>query len=105
MKKERISRLSVEQALKLESKTDRARLETMTAAEIDFSDAPKVTPQAFARAVVQRGGVQAKANKIPLTLRVDPEVLEWFKSRGPGYQTEMGTLLRAYMEEHLKRAS
>ena len=105
MKKERISKLSFERALKLKSKTDHARLETMTAAEIDFADAPKVTPEAFARAVVRRGGVQAKANKIPLTLRVDPEVLEWFKSRGPGYQTEMGTLLRAYMEEHLKRAS
>ena len=103
MKKERISKLSFDQVLK--SKTDHARLETMTAAEINFADASKVTPEAFARAIVRRGGVQVKANKIPLTLRVDPEVLEWFKSRGPGYQTEMGTLLRAYMEEHLKRAS
>jgi uncharacterized protein (DUF4415 family) len=105
MKKEHTSKLSFEQALELESETDRARLEAMTGTEIDFSDAPKVTPEAFARAVVRRGGVQARANKVPLTLRVDPEVLEWFKARGQGYQTEMGTLLRAYMDEHLKRAS
>jgi hypothetical protein len=62
-KKKSISSLLVEQALKLESKTDHARLETMTADEIDFSDAPKITPEAFARAVVRRGGVQVNLKR------------------------------------------
>jgi hypothetical protein len=62
-KKKFISSLSVEQVLKLESKTDHARLETMTANEIDFSDAPKVTPEAFARAVVRRGGVRVNLKR------------------------------------------
>jgi hypothetical protein len=62
-KKKSISRLSVEQALRLESKTDHARLETMTADQIDFSDAPKVTPEAFARAVVRRGSAQANLKR------------------------------------------
>ncbi|MDF5717188.1 MAG: BrnA antitoxin family protein [Rhizonema sp. NSF051] len=26
--------------------------------------------------------------------------MEWFKSRGRGYQTQINTLLRAYMEAH-----
>jgi ABC-type transport system substrate-binding protein len=36
-------------------------------------------------------------------LRVDDDVLDWFKRQGPGYQTRINALLRAYMEEHLTR--
>ncbi|WP_448266426.1 BrnA antitoxin family protein [Nostoc sp. DSM 114159] len=35
-----------------------------------------------------------------MTLRIDSDVLEWFKSQGRGYQTQINTLLRAYMEAH-----
>ena len=33
-----------------------------------------------------------------LSLRIDPDVLEWFRTQGPRYQTRMNTVLRAYME-------
>jgi uncharacterized protein (DUF4415 family) len=69
----------------------------MTDAEIDTSDIPAVTPEMFAQAVVKRG-LNAKASKAQLTLRVDRDVLVWFKSRGRGYQTQINALLRAYME-------
>ena len=35
-----------------------------------------------------------------VTLRIDNDVLEWFKSQGRGYQTQINQLLRAYMEAH-----
>jgi uncharacterized protein (DUF4415 family) len=35
-----------------------------------------------------------------LTLRVDSDVLEWYKKQGRGYQTKINMLLRAYMQEH-----
>jgi uncharacterized protein (DUF4415 family) len=35
-----------------------------------------------------------------LTLRLDSDVIEWFRAQGIGYQTRMNALLRAYMEEH-----
>lgn len=35
-----------------------------------------------------------------LSLRVDSDVIAWFKSQGPGYQSRMNALLRAYMEAH-----
>jgi uncharacterized protein (DUF4415 family) len=35
--------------------------------------------------------------KTPISLRVDPDVLEFFKSQGPGYQTRMNAVLRSYM--------
>jgi uncharacterized protein (DUF4415 family) len=35
-----------------------------------------------------------------ISLRVDPEVLTWFRSQGKGYQTRMNAVLRAYMKAH-----
>lgn len=36
--------------------------------------------------------------KQPISLRVDEDVLAWFKQQGPRYQTRMNAVLRAYME-------
>ncbi len=33
-----------------------------------------------------------------ISLRVDPEVIEFFKAQGPGYQTRMNAVLQAYMQ-------
>ncbi len=71
----------------------------MSDEEIDWSDCPEVTPEQFAKAVVRRGLPTAK-NKAQVTLRIDDDVLEWFKSQGRGYQTQINSLLRAYMEAH-----
>ncbi len=77
--------------------TDWQRLDAMSDEEIDLSDCPEVTPEQFATAIVRRGLPAAK-NKAQVTLRIDSDVLEWFKSQGRGYQTQINTLLRAYME-------
>jgi len=79
------------------SLTDWKRLDSMTDDEIDTSDIPAVTPEMFAKAVVKRG-LKTKASKSQLTLRVDSDVVKWFKSHGRGYQTRINALLRAYME-------
>jgi len=31
-------------------------------------------------------------------LRIDPDVLGWFKAQGKGYQTRMNAVLRAYVK-------
>ncbi|WKZ46680.1 MAG: BrnA antitoxin family protein [Anaerolineales bacterium] len=79
------------------SQTDWERLEAMTDDDIDTSDIPPVTPEMFAQAVVKRG-LKTRDNKAQLTIRVDRDVLNWFKSRGRGYQTQINALLRAFME-------
>ena len=79
------------------SKTDWKRLETMTDDDIDTSDIPPITPEMFARAVVRKG-LKTKSGKAQLTIRVDKDVLMWFKAHGRGYQTQINALLRAYME-------
>jgi uncharacterized protein (DUF4415 family) len=38
------------------------------------------------------------AAKVPISLRVDPDVLEFFREAGPRYQSRMNAVLRAYME-------
>lgn len=78
------------------TETDWKRLEQMTDEEIDTRDIPPVTPEMFAKAVV-RQGLKAKDTQAQLTIRVDRDVLAWFKSRGRGYQTQINALLRAYM--------
>ncbi len=69
----------------------------MTDADIDLTDAPEVTPEMFAKAVV-RQGLKPAPRKAQLTLRLDSDVLAWFKAQGRGYQTRINALLRAYME-------
>ena len=52
----------------------------------------------FTRGVVKKGGVFIRRVKQPVTLRVDADVLDWFKGRGKGYQTEMNAVLEAYVK-------
>lgn len=82
------------------SLTDWARIDAMQDQDIDYSDIPPITPEMFAKGVVKRGGVVVRRVKQPVTLRVDADVLEWFKARGKGYQTEMNAVLEAYMKAH-----
>ena len=69
----------------------------MEDSDIDLSDIPEITPEMFAKAVVKEG-LKEPAKKTLLTLRVDKDVLAWYKSQGRGYQTRINSLLRAYME-------
>ena len=66
------------------------------------ADAPAWTPEMFARAIVKRG-LEAPPAKTLLSLRVDSDVVEWFRAQGRGYQSRMNALLRAYMDAHRQR--
>jgi uncharacterized protein (DUF4415 family) len=81
------------------SLTDWARVDALKDEEIDLSDVPEVTPEMFARAVVRRG-LRPDSAKTRVTLRMDRDVVEWFKMRGHNYQAHINALLRAYMDAH-----
>ena len=74
------------------SKTDWQRLSRMRDQDIDTSDIPELDEAFFRQAEIR---IPAKQS---VTLRVDTDVLEWFKSQGKGYQTRINNLLRQYME-------
>jgi uncharacterized protein (DUF4415 family) len=69
------------------------------AAIVRDKDAPAWTPEMFARAVVRKG-LKPVPRKTLLSLRIDADVLAWFRARGRGYQSRVNALLRAYMEAH-----
>lgn len=88
MKKKNISR---------KSQTDWERIDKLRDKDIDFSDNPEVSPDMFAKAIVRKGLKPAK-RKTQVTLRIDEDVLTWFKKQGKGYQTRINSLLKAYKE-------
>jgi uncharacterized protein (DUF4415 family) len=51
----------------------------------------------------KREGRWNRPRKQRVSLRVDREVVDWFKSKGPGYQTRINRILRAVMMEGKKR--
>jgi uncharacterized protein (DUF4415 family) len=42
--------------------------------------------------------------KVPISLRVDGDVLEWFRDTGPRYQSRMNAVLRSYMQRATRQA-
>lgn len=78
--------------MKKKLETDWKRLASMSDKDIDFSDIPELDEAFFREA-----NWQPPAKK-PVTIRLDADLLEWFRSQGPGYQTRINRLLRRYME-------
>jgi len=76
------------------SKTDWARIKVMKDAEIKLTPEH---PEANVRHIVRRG-LKPAAPKTSISLRVDADVLEWFKRKGPRYQTRMNAVLRAFKD-------
>jgi uncharacterized protein (DUF4415 family) len=82
------------------SQTSLARLRKMSDSNIvRDGDAPEWAPAMFARAVARKG-LKVVPKKALLSLRIDSDVIAWFREQGAGYQSRMNALLRAYMEAH-----
>lgn len=52
---------------------------------------------------IARQGLPQSGRKAAISLRLDEEVLDWFRTQGPGYQTRMNAVLRAYMDASGRR--
>jgi len=83
----------------MESLTEWERLDALQDEDIDLSDSAEITPEMFAKAVVCRG-LKSPPNKHQITIRLDADVLRWYRAQGKGYQTRINALLRAYMDAH-----
>lgn len=106
MSKERIIKLTAEDVDKLLSagadRTDWKRVDAMTdedivaamrddpdwqdLIDIDWSKAVAVNPQP----------------KTAISIRLDEDIVDFFKATGKGYQTRINAVLRHYMQETLK---
>lgn len=67
-------------------------LAAMPDEDIDYSGIPELGEEFFrnARLVMPAG-------KRQVTLRIDADVLDWFRAHGKGYQSRMNAVLRAYV--------
>lgn len=74
------------------SRTDWDKLSKMKDSEIDTSDIPILNKDFFKRAVIQM-----PKNKKLVSIRLDEDVLSWFKKQGKGYQTKINEILKLYM--------
>ncbi|NGM21235.1 BrnA antitoxin family protein [Roseomonas stagni] len=86
-----------------ESLTDDAHIRAMTEAELERSiaddpDWKDIPPNWHDNAVVVR-----QPPKKLISLRIDEDIVEWFRASGPGYQTWMNAVLRAYVTEQRKK--
>ena len=79
--------------IKKQSQTDWVRLEAMRDEDIDFSDIPELKEAFFKNAVIRLPKPKAK-----VCIRLDQDILEWFRSQGKGYQTKINAVLRAFKE-------
>ncbi len=78
-----------------ESRTDWNRLKKAPDRELDFSDIPKLDHSFFDNAQVRM-----PRRKKALSIRLDADVIDWFKEEGKGYQTKINAVLRSYAEAH-----
>jgi len=105
-------------AIPQESKTDWERVDTLTDEDIrraiaeDPDAAPELTDEMIAlmrpaeevfpeivAAYRARRGLQKKPKKIPVSIRLSPEVVEYFQAEGEGWQTRINEVLVEYVVE------
>jgi len=79
------------------SRTDWNRLAQQADDDIDTSDVAELDDAFFSQAELR---VPAKQT---VTIRLDSDVLAWFKEQGAGYQTRINQLLRQYMQAQQQR--
>lgn len=87
-----------------EDQTDWARVDAMTEEELeaaiasdpDWADIPRDWYK-------DAKPYFPKAHKKESTLRINPDVLDWFKRQGRGYQTRINAALRALVEAHERK--
>ncbi len=83
------------------SKTNLKRVRAMKDKDINLSaEHPEADIKHIAKRIVRRG-LKPVPTKKSISLRVDADVLEWYKSQGPGYQTRINAVLRAFKDASL----
>lgn len=99
------TRMALRDAQAAESKTDWQRLKDTPdaaitlAAEEDSDNLPLDDPFFEAARRLQPSALLKEA-KQQITLRIDADVLEWFRASGSGYQSRMNAVLKAYVQTH-----
>lgn len=87
------------------SQTDWARLEAMTDAEVEASIADDPDWAEFKDIDWSDVVLVMPVKKKAISIRVDEDVLDFFKQGGEGYQRRMNAVLRSYMHQKSKKSA
>ena len=74
------------------SRTDWTKLRKQKDNEIDCTDIAPLSKAFFAKATLR-----LPQPKPSISIRLDPDILGWFKRQGRGYQTRINAVLRMYV--------
>lgn len=77
------------------SLTDWTKVDALRDAEIDYTEIPEADEEFWRQAQVMM-----PVKKKLISIRLDEDVVAWFKSQGKGYQSRINAVLRAYKEAH-----
>ncbi len=77
-----------------------AALEAMPDDQIDTSDIQEMTEEDFKKPHLV--GLFYRPGKTSVTIRLDDDMVKWFKKQGKGWQTKMNWVLRLYFASHRK---
>ena len=87
------------------SKTNWAKADTHVITQEEYDEAPEWTDAMFDRAdfyiagkLVRRGRPKGSGKKISTTIRLDKDVLAYFKAAGRGWQTRINQSLRTFVK-------
>lgn len=65
--------------------------------ELSADDFEHMRP--FTEVARQRGRPKSALRKEPITVRLDPDIVEFFRGSGPGWQTRMNNALAEYVDK------
>ena len=84
-------------------KTDWARVDSMSDRQIEAAaKADPDTAPILDKAWFRTAKLVLPERKVPISIRMDRDVVEWFKTRGKRYQSRINAVLKAYMQAHRK---
>ena len=84
--------------MKQSSRIDLSRIKKMKDSSIDYSDISETDKMFWADAEII-----FPSKKIHLSIRLDNDIIEWFKQYGTGYQTKINRVLRSYINTMRKK--
>lgn len=96
--------ITAEEARRRRGKTDWAYFDATTDEEIarQIAEDPDTAPDLSGDEWAARAVVVEPVRKTLFSLRLDPDVLAWYRGLGRGYQARMNAVLRAYMEHRAR---
>ncbi len=80
------------------SKTNYKKINKLSDNDIDYSDIPETDEEFWGNAQVL-----FPTKKTHLSIRLDDDIISWFKQFGRGYQTKINAVLRSYISNIQKK--